>query len=560
MIGKLLKNLFDSGINFGRSKIPLIDRVGSGAQDSYQEAMLQKGLLLLQKVDIAGAILSFSEMTQTYPFDHRGFVNLGVAYLQLGNHEFSLKSLEYARKLAPASPEAAINYALTLRALGQSAYAIEILNTFIRDMGPNVEVGCTLANFIGEIEGTNAAIDYLTKLCNLLTRDSRLYVTLSDHLARDGRYDEAEALLLKAIDLDTNNPSAHLLLGRLLRQRLDIIGAEKSFLRALQLTPLSAEVQLNLSLIHLTQKRYDTGWEGYEKRLFTSEKPLLFPNIPLWNREETSPQHLLVVAEQGLGDEIMFASCFPALSQEVEQVTVLCDERLANLFRCSFSSFDVIAIDRRKTNLRCLENKPGITRQIPIGSLPQRYRRSSEAFSHTAQYLFANPLSRADWFMRLKAHSEKPIIGITWRGGIDQTGRQYRTIPLQYLVSTWSHISAHFLVLQYDITSDEMAILKNSKLHMKSCFPEALENLDDTAALIDACDLIISVPTTVIHIAGAMAKPTWILVPPEADWRYGLDESTMDWYISVRIFRKKINSTWESLIQIVGNELVSFLK
>lgn len=559
MIRKLLRQLIASRMQLAGRDASINIRPGNNLIDNGPEELLHKGLLQLQNFDLTEAIDIFSKMTRAYPLDHRGFVNLGSAYLRLGSLKLSRQTLEHARKLAPASPEAAINYALTLRALALSVTAINILNNFIRDHGPNIDICCVLSNLIGETHGANAALLYLTELSTSHAPDARFCVTFSDHLMTEGRRDEAESWLIKAILLDTNIASAHVSLGRLQRQRGNLVGAEECFNNALRVSPLNAEAQFNQSLIHLTYKRYDIGWDGYEKRLLTSEKPLLAPNIPLWKARDNPPQHLLVITEQGLGDEIMFASCFSALSQEIERITFACDHRLANLFRRSFPAIDVVAVDRQHPDLSFLDSLSTITRQIPIGSLPHRYRSTSEAFSQSTPYLRPNPQVRADWCEQLKAQSDKPIIGFAWRGGINQTGRQSRTLPLQHMLSSWNRIAAHFVVLQYDIMSDEIAILNTSGLPSLSCFPEALKNLNDTAALIDVCDLIISVPTTVIHLAGAMAKPTWILVPSEADWRYGIEEESIDWYSSVRLFRRKVNSSWDELLATIANELMDFL-
>lgn len=557
MIVRFLKRIFSS--HSSRIHRNVIDgRSPPTTLSLDSEVLLNKGLDSLRQLDIPGAIAAFSHMTQIYPLDHRGFVNLSVAYLKGGSLEKAIQAIEYARTLAPSSPEAAINYAIALRGLGRVDVAIETLSTFSKTYGTPIDVGCMLANLIGQENGAADALVYLQHLCETQRPHPQVYNAIADHLYEADQRDEAEAWLFKALALDQRDAATLIALGRLHRQRGEVEAAERFLVRAVRAAPTNMDAHFNLSLIHLARREYSAGWDGYDCRLLTSEKPSFAPNIPLWQPVEGPLKHVLVVPEQGLGDEIMFASCLSDLKNELSQITLGCDSRLTRLFCRSFPDIDVVPMDRQRRNFQFLNTRGGIQRQIAQGSLPRRYRRSHADFGQSAPFLFPDTSVQTHLRERIAMVPNTPVIGIAWRGGTGGTKHQTRSVPLQDMLMLQTYIHAYFVVLQHDATPDEIATLTASAKIPFYHSPETLSDIDHTAALIAACDLVITVPTTVVHLSGGLGISAWVLVPPQADWRYGLSETWMDWYATVRVFRKQHEASWKDLVVAVGKALTDW--
>lgn len=556
MIEKLLIRLL-ANIRRRRNDPPTDRTESSRAVDC--DELMRAGLDALHRLDISGATTLFHQMTEEYPNDPRGFVNLGASLLKEGCPDKALSILEHARRLAPNSSEAVINYALALRALGKQDVAVDTLSRFTLDHSDQTAAQCMLVNILGETHGPERALSYLKDVFATQAPDARLYIALADQLTANNNHAEAELRLAQALELDPHNHVALTALGRSLRRRGEFGVAEEISQKAIDTAPTNPEANFNISLVHLARREYGMGWQGYEYRYMTNERPVLAPGIPLWQPKEPPPQHVLVIPEQGLGDEVMFASCIPSLLNEVNRVTLACDKRLAKLFRRSFPMIDVVAIDRRRPNFGFLIARPTIERQVAIGSLPSRYRDSVESFPPTVKFLVPNALTRETLRSRLLNEDRVPIVGIAWRGGTNRTARQDRLIPLQDVLWLQNQLAAHFVTLQHDATPEEIARLTSNNPARFLYFPNALTDIDDTAVLISACDVVIGVPSTVIHLAGAMGIPTWVLTPAQSDWRYGTTETNMDWYSSVRLIRKQRGSTWEELIRAAGSDLVQYL-
>ncbi|MCG3772747.1 MAG: hypothetical protein JW384_03966 [Nitrosomonadaceae bacterium] len=157
------------------------------------------------------------------------------------------------------------------------------------------------------------------------------------------------------------------------------------------------------------------------------------------------------------------------------------------------------------------------------------------------------------WRKKLADMGGGPYIGISWRGGTHSTRRQLRSIPL----SQWKPILTHpgkFISLQYGECKEDLAQAEEAGFRIQN-WPEAIENYDETAALVAALDLVISVCTAVVHLGGALGKPVWVLTPAVAEWRYLSQGERLPWYPSVRLFRQRLDTDWSEVIASVAQSL-----
>ena len=300
----------------------------------------------------------------------------------------------------------------------------------------------------------------------------------------------------------------------------------------------------NLALCLLSDGVWDRGWDEHEWGLKTKgireDRDVL--NVPVWDGK--APGTILVYGEQGMGDEIMFASMLPDVLK-TNKVVFECYPRLETLFKKSFP--EVIFYGTRESRSIEWAHKHKIDYRIPVGSLGQFYRRSLEAFPGTP-YLSAEPAPKGEKFR----------VGISWKGGGFKMGRvMKRSIPLSWWKPILNTPNVEFVSLQYGQGKEEELDIVMALGYEVKQLPES-DALDyyETARLVKSCDLVISICTSVVHLAGALGVPCWCATPKYPAWRYQ-NSGRMPWYRSVRLYRSpetELNG-WPPVIARIGLDL-----
>ena len=258
-------------------------------------------------------------------------------------------------------------------------------------------------------------------------------------------------------------------------------------------------------------------------------------------------------AEQGLGDQIMFASCLHDVIALAQRVIIECDPRLIGLFTRSFPAASVHRLRLKGEPEWAREPAPDF--QIHCGGLPGILRQHISDFPRHQGYLAPDPVRVARWQARFAALPSGLNIGLSWRGGTPRTRQTTRSISLTSLVPLLSVSRANFVSLQYGPCGDEISELRaNHAVTLHDWLP-ATTDLEDVAALIANLDIVITVCTTVAHLCGALARTAWVMVPAVAEWRYLDDGSTLPWYPSVQLFRQQRRGAWGDVIASVGARL-----
>ncbi len=362
-----------------------------------------------------------------------------------------------------------------------------------------------------------------------------------------GRSAEAAVLQRRALDLRPDYAAAHSNLGQALQDLGDDRAAENSFTRALEFDPKELTARFNRALLRLRHGRLKAGWEDYADR-FTSGRlgrPREFP-MPEWGGEDLTGRRLLLWAEQGLGDELMFGSILSDLVGRVGSLIIECDPRLVPLFQRSFPSAQARAPTARPDDA---------DRHLPFGSLPRLLRGRLADFPARSGWLVPDQARAADWRGRLAGLGPGLTVGVAWTSRRITTERRaaYTTLDQWGPLLRLPHM--RIVSLQYDGREEEIAAAERRfgvTIHRWSDLDQTAD-LEGTAALIAGLDLAVTVASSAGEFAGALGVPVWRLGNP--DWTH-LGAETRPWFPSMRSLRPPVGGRLEGEIFKVSQEIV----
>lgn len=334
---------------------------------------------------------------------------------------------------------------------------------------------------------------------------------------------------------------------------------------ALKVDPNHGQAHWNKSLVHLECGNYKDGWPEYDWGITAKvrvDRNYTKVPLPFWKGEKGA--RVVVYGEQGIGDEVMFASMLPELMADCELVVFECHRKLHKLFANSFPTIDIYPTREDEMITWPVKadgtSRYNFTHKVAIGSLGRFYRNDLTNFPGTP-YLKPTAASELQWNETLSKLPPGPKIGISWVGGHKKTRIEVRSIELEKLLPILGQ-NAQFISLQYTPQEDEVAAFeKKHGIHIHQ-FPEATYSAiyDDKAGLVANLDLVITVCTSLVHLAGSMGVPVWVMTPSRPAWRYRLDLDYMPWYSSSVLFRQETATVeWQPVIDEVAANLASLL-
>lgn len=386
------------------------------------------------------------------------------------------------------------------------------------------------------------------------------WYNLGNALRESEHYTEAEQCYRKTVEIDSGHRKARLNLGITLRQLGQLTESLACWDELLRSSPQDPQTHLQRALTLLSHGEFATGWQEYEWRWQAETRPRSFPE-PTWSGETLTNQAILIHAEQGVGDEIMFASCIPDLIAQAGCCLIECDQRLVPLFSRSFPEAKVYG----KPITRTPENEETDLRfdcQIPMGSLPRFVRRSTESFPQRKQYLVPDPEKVREWRERFDELGESLNVGVSWRGGKKPEVQRSRSTGLEQWQPVLNIPGVRFINLQYGDCREELTACKYNTGTIIHDWDDidTFHDLDTFAAQIAALDLVISVDNSTVHLAGALGVATWTLLPFAADFRWMTATEKSLWYPGMRLFRQPEERDWDSVFADVAHDLSVLLK
>lgn len=513
------------------------------------------GLALVSSGRPNDGMHEFSEAVRLEPGNARYWNNLAMAHIQHHQPKAAWRYVEKALKLDPMLSEAWCNKGILLQEFGRGQESIACFEKAVA-LDPTFVAGWSnLGLALKEKERYQEAVDALNKAIHLNPDHADSLNNLAATERERGNTKLALEYVSKALRINPALPQAHCNFGGILQDMGRLEEASNAFRQALSCQADFPDAKVSLGLLELGMGRFSEGWALYEDRKQTKETPLRNFPYPQWGGETIDDKTVLIYAEQGLGDEIMFASCFHEIIARAKSCYIECDPRLAPLFSRSFG--DALVWGHRRTDsIAWLDHQPPVDVQLPAGSLPRFFRNEWSAFPAHQGYLRADSICIQSWREKLDKLGAGLKIGIAWRGGIGKTRRHIRSIPLR----EWSPIlttpDCHFISLQYGVVENDFAECAKVCGKRPHHWEEAIADIDELAGLISSLDLVISVCNSWVHLGGALGKPVWVLVPQSPEWRYMFSGERIPWYPSVRLYRQQNSGQWRPLVEQVQENLM----
>lgn len=426
--------------------------------------------------------------------------------------------------------EARITLAHDLAADGEPDESLRVVSGVLSDDPDNPRALFMAAYLFLDAERYGMAYNLLKRASEIVPFRDEVWNNLGMACMKMGRIEEAQKYLNKCLKLKPNSTSAMNNMALICVNEGKPQKAIEYANKSLSLDPDQWDVKETKGYASLMLGEWENGWDGYEAMVGNSKHRTNTPRkpVPYWDGSDVPA--ILVKGEQGIGDEISFASI---LNDVKPKVVLECDRRLEGLFKRSFPHIEVHGTRFDKPTV---DWDADYQAWCLIGSLGWHYRIKDEQFSGKP-YLVADHERKIQWKALLDSLGSKPKIGIAWRGGLPDTHGKRRSMTLETLLPILS-ADATFISLEYKNPQKELDAFEKKhgiKIHHWPRASEAVD-YDEVAALVDSLDLVISVQTAVVHLAGALGKPCWVMVPNKPHWRYATHRFM--WASSVEIFRQ----------------------
>ena len=367
--------------------------------------------------------------------------------------------------------------------------------------------------------------------------------------------DEAVSLFQKAIEINPSFADAYCSLAIISEESGMLDEALSYYQKALQINPEDAETHWNMSLALLSIGDFKQGWREYEWRFEVKDFKQRSLPIPRWDGSSLEGKNLFIQAEQGIGEEIMFASCLPELTAHTARCIIECDKRLGPIFARSFPKAEVMTHVPSLNDVQ--EYIAAVDMKTAIGSLPLFLRPDLSSFPQYKAYLIPDTSKVALWRNRFEALGKGLKIGISWRGGGIISEKRLRSTVLDQWDTLLTIPGVHYINLQYGDCTQELAEVKENFgvtiHHWEDADP--LKDLDGFAAQVSALDLVISVDNATVHMAGALGIPVWTMLPYACDWRWMRDFEDTPWYKMMRLFRQNSPGDWSRVFEGLASNL-----
>jgi tetratricopeptide (TPR) repeat protein len=442
------------------------------------------------------------------------------------------------------TPQQLFHEGSTFLQAGNAAEALVCFQTILSSYPLEPTVNLFTGSALHDLGRYAEAADFYRVTLTHAPQMGEAHNNLGNSLLALGQFTEAAECFRRAAVLLPTSPVPVAARASALQALGDVSAAEAECRKAVTIAPDFPAAHWNLALNLLLQGRYLEGWQEYEWRWlkpdFTS--PRRHTEIPLWDGSPLNGQTILLHAEQGFGDAIQFVRYAPLVAECGGSVIIECHPQLVQLFLSIEGVQNVVAFGATLPSFSC---------HAPLLSLPRLFGTTLQTIPSSNHYLSVVTYYRQKWFALLSGYSAVLRVGLVWAG--KSFPDPFRSCRLGELAPLALVGDVTFFSLQVG-SGSEQASSPPTNMRLIDLTPQ-IDDFADTAALIEQLDLVISIDTAVAHLAGALGKPVWLLLPFAPDWRWLCERCDSPWYPGMRLFRQEEAGIWDSVVMKIAADL-----
>ena len=511
------------------------------------------GIIYLKEKKFEEAIKLINKSIDLNNENHGAFNNAGICYANLNNNEESLRNYNRAIKLKPNFAEAYHNKGIVLQKIYFFEESLKNYDEAIK-LNPNyAEAYNNRGVILKSLNRLEEAIESYNKAIKLKINYAEAYNNKGIALKTLGRFKEAIENYNKAIELNPDYIEAYNNLGFVFQFKKDFNNALLCFNKALKKNPDSVITKFAIGTLNLKFKKFSEGWKGYEFRKNLKDRDVKIRQYdtfkcPSFNQIKN--KKILIYAEQGLGDTILFSRYIKILFELNNKITFEIFPQLSKLFE-NFNNYCEITTsksDPLKFDYVC-----------SLLSLPMIFKTEYHNIPMAINNLLATEQEKV-LFWKNKIKSDNFKIGISWRGNKENLPLLDRFFQLKSFYNISNIKNVDLISLQKDFDPELENINHTVKIKNFKNLDNGKDAFLDTVAIMKSLDLIITPDTSIVHLAGTLGKKTWLILQSDPDWRWFLDDNKTPWYPSVSIFRQKKINNWEDTFIEIEDKLKELVK
>jgi len=471
------------------------------------------------------------------PGDARTLSTLGRVLLRLGQWREGAAAYEAALRLAPADPESLANYGVALAEMGALERAVDAYARALA-VDPNHAIAhYNLGNALRELRRFDGAIASYGRALRLQPGWPEANTNLGLVYAAIGRTDDALAAYGRTLAARPDHALAHNGIGLVFQARGELARAIAHFDRAIALAPEFAQARSNRAQLALLHGDFARGWPEYEWRLRVPGHAIPRTAAPRWDGGAIDGRTLLVRAEQGLGDTMQLVRFAPVLAARGARVVLETQPSIEHLMRTCPGLAAVVPRG---------EALPPHDLETPIASVPYRLGVTLDSIPRAVPYLAADAKLAAAAARRIR-HRGTFAVGIAWQGNPAFPQDCHRSMPLRHFAPLAAVPGVRLFSLQKGPGAEQLAAAPFPVEDLGAALDASGGAFTDTAAAMTALDLVVVSDSAVAHVAGALGRPVWVVLPLTPDWRWLLEREDTPWYPTMRLFRQRRLGEWDEV-------------
>lgn len=511
---------------------------------SYAQAHYNRGGVLQDLKQPQAAVASFDRAISIQPDYAEAYLNRGTALHALNQWEAAIASYDSAIAIKPAYAEAYSNRGISLQSHGQLHAAVASYDRAIA-INPNYAPAYSNRGIaLQALDRPSQAIASYQQAIAINPGYSEAFCNLGNAHKDLDQLEKALTCYETAIRLNPLYAEAFYNRGLTHEALGNFAASIADYDQAIAANPAYASAYWNKSLVLLLRGEFELGWPLYEWRWQRAESACLAGDysMPLWlGNAQLAGKTILLHSEQGLGDTIQFCRYVAMFAELGAEVLLQVPPSLSPLMRGLENVSEIIGsgADLSDCDFHC-----------PLLSLPLAFKTTLSSIPSPGAYLKSNSEKRLFWGDRIHPRV-KPRVGLAWSGNSLHKNDKNRSIALQQLIP---HLPSNcdYFCLQKEVRESEQDFLLNSSIQF---FGSEIKDFADTAALCDLMDVVVSVDTSVAHLAGALGRPTYVMLPYLPDWRWLLNRDDSPWYPTLRLYRQSADRDWTMVMKNVAADL-----